>query len=41
MLGLILDDNKEDDNNKPRPALIDDINNEAMAYVFCVGAFAN
>ncbi len=41
MPGLIPDDNHEDDSNEPRPAFIDDINNESIANVFCFGAFAN
>ncbi len=41
MPGLIADDNNKDDNNKPRPAYIDDIDNESIANMFCFGAFAN
>jgi hypothetical protein len=29
--GLIPDDNNKDDSNEPRPAFIDDINNESIA----------
>jgi hypothetical protein len=38
---LIPDDNNKDNNNKPRPAFIRDINNESITNVFCFGAFAN
>jgi hypothetical protein len=41
MPGPIPDDNHEDNSNKPRPAFIDDINNESISNVFCFGAFAN
>ncbi len=41
MPGLIPDDDNKDDNNKPQPAYIDDINDESIANVFCFGTFAN
>jgi hypothetical protein len=41
MLGLIPDDDHEDDSNEPHPAFIDDINNESIANMFCFGAFAD
>jgi hypothetical protein len=41
MPGLIPDDSDEDDDNKPRPAFINDINDESIANVFCFGAFAD
>ncbi len=41
MPGLIPDYDNEDNNDEPRPAFIDDINNESIANVFCFGAFAN
>jgi hypothetical protein len=41
MLGLIPDDDNKDSSNEPRPAFIDDINNESITYVFCFGTFAN
>jgi hypothetical protein len=41
MPGLISDDDNEEDNDKPQPAFIDDINDESIANVFCFGAFAN
>ena len=37
--GLIPNDN--DDSSGPRPAFIDNIDNESIANVFCFGAFAN
>ncbi len=40
MPGLIPNDNNTDDNNKPRPTYIDDIDNESIANVFCFGPFA-
>ncbi len=41
MPGLFLDNDNKDDSNEPRPAFIDDINNESIANVFCFGAFAD
>jgi hypothetical protein len=41
MLGLIPDDNNEDNNNEPWPTYIDDINDESIANMFCFGTFAN
>ncbi len=41
MLGLIPDNSDEDNKDKPRPAFINDINDESIANVFCVGAFAD
>ncbi len=41
MPDLIPDNDNEDNNNEPRPAFIDDINNESIANVFCFGVFAN
>jgi hypothetical protein len=41
MPGLIPDDNHKDDSNKPHPTFIDNVNNESIANVFCLGAFAN
>jgi hypothetical protein len=41
MPGLIPNDDNKDDNNKPRPTYIDDIDNESITNVFCFGAFAN
>jgi hypothetical protein len=41
MPGLIPDDSDEDNKDEPRPAFIDDINDESIANVFCFGAFAN
>ena len=37
--GLIPNDN--DDSSGPRPAFIDNIDDESIANVFCFGAFAN
>ncbi len=41
MLGLIPDDSNEDEDDKPQPTFIDDIDDESIANVFCFGAFAN
>jgi hypothetical protein len=41
MPGLIPDDNNKDNNNKPQPAYIDDIDDESIANVFCFGTFAD
>ncbi len=41
MPGLIPDDDHKEDSNEPRPAFIDDINNESIANVFCFGAFSD
>jgi hypothetical protein len=41
MPGLIPDNYHEEDRNEPRPAFIDDINDESIANVFCFGTFAN
>jgi hypothetical protein len=41
MPGLNPDNNHEDNSNHPRPAFIDDINNESIANVFCFGTFAD
>jgi hypothetical protein len=40
MPGLIPDDSDEDDEDEPRPAFINDIDDESIAKVFCFGAFA-
>ncbi len=40
MPGLNPDDSDEEDNNVPRPAFINNINDESIANVFCFGAFA-
>jgi hypothetical protein len=39
--GLIPDDSDKDNDNQPQPAVIDDIDDESIANVFCFGAFAN
>ncbi len=41
MPGLIPDDSNKDNEDEPRPAFIDDIDDESIANVFCFGAFAN
>ncbi len=41
MPGLIPDNNNKDNNDKPRPTFIDDIDNESIVNVFCFGAFAD
>ncbi len=41
MPGLIPDDSDEDNNNKPQPAFINDIDDESIANVFYFGAFVN
>ncbi len=41
MPGLIPVDSEKDNEDKPRPAFIDDINDESIANVFCFGAFAD
>ncbi len=41
MPGLIPDDSNEDDDDKPQPTFIDDIDNESIATVFFFGTFAN
>jgi hypothetical protein len=41
MLGLIPDDSNKDDDDEPRPAFINDIDDESIAVVYCFGTFAN
>jgi hypothetical protein len=43
MLGLIPDNSDKDDEDEPRPAFIDEIDDEyeSITNIFCLGAFAD
>ncbi len=41
MPGLIPEDSDKEDNNRPQPPFIEDIDDESIANVFCFGTFAD